>query len=55
MTETIKVKTKGKAKTRPKQAPPARTKEGRELVHSLWCRKLSHPKPLLYSGTIKVF
>jgi hypothetical protein len=32
MTGTITLKTKGKAKKRPKEAPPARTKEERELV-----------------------
>ncbi len=32
MAGTITWKTKGKAKARPKHVPPARTKEGRDLV-----------------------
>jgi len=44
MAGTITWKTKGKAKERPKDAQPAGTKEGRELV-PLVAGKPFHPQP----------
>jgi hypothetical protein len=42
MVETITKKTKGKAKERPKDAQPARTKEGRKLFLLMVGNYLTH-------------
>jgi len=42
MVGSITLKTKGKAKERPKDTQPARTKEGRELIHVVEGSYLTH-------------
>jgi hypothetical protein len=43
MARTIKWKTKGKGNERPKDAQPARTKEGKELIPLVKGSHLTHP------------